>query len=142
MVSRSITLAYPGSPRRQHDVNKGIPQGSLLSPLLFVIYVQPLHEVVISSEFFTTSYVDDFQISVASNSWERNARKLELKATEIVAKAQSLGLSFRIAKAELMYWRKRREGSPRSEANVTIQAPTVEPAGTVVRWLGYWLADC
>ena len=103
VVTRSITLAYLGSPRRQHDVNKGIPQGSSLSPLLSVIYVQPLHQVVTLSEFFTTSYIDDFQILVASKSWERNARKLELKAVEMVAKAQSLELSFSIAKTELMH---------------------------------------
>jgi len=59
----------------------------------------------------------------------------------IVARAQELGLSFSIAKTELMHWRKRREGGPRSDSAVKIQGHTVEPAGTLVRWLGYWLSD-
>ena len=59
--------------------------------------------VVNTNEFFTTLYVDDFQLTVASNSWERNARKLEEKAADMVALAQSMGLSLSIAKTELMH---------------------------------------
>jgi len=141
LTTRKIALAYPGSPRRSHEVDKGIPQGSPLSPLLFIIYVRSLHPTGNMQEVFTSSYVDDFQITVASNTWERNARLLEDQANLIVARAQELGLSFSIAKTELMHWRKRREGGPRSDSAVRIQGHTVEPAGTLVRWLGYWLSD-
>ena len=142
VATREITLAYPGSPRRRHEVNKGILHGgSPLSALLFVIYVKKLHSVVTSNEFFMTSYVDDFQLTVASSSWERNARKLEKKASVMMALAQFLGLSFSIAKTELIHRRTRREKGPRSDSSVTIQAHMVQQAGMVVRWLGYWLAD-
>ena len=124
VASWEIALTYPGSPRRKHEMNKGIPQGSLLSPILFIIYVKKLHSVVNTNEFFTTSYVDDFQLTVTSNSWERNARKLEEKAAEVVALAQPMGLSFSIAKTELMHWRTRREEGPRSDSAVTIQKQT------------------
>lgn len=86
-----------------------------------------------SNKPFTTSYVDDFQIMVASNPWERNARRLEHKAAEMVAIAHSLGLGFSRAKTEPMHWWKKRKGGPHSEASVTIQAHVVKPAGTVVR---------
>jgi len=35
--------------------------------------------------------------------WERNARMLEEKAVEMIAMAQSLGLSFSVAKTEMMH---------------------------------------
>jgi len=141
IMTRNITLAYPGSPRRTHAVNRGIPQGSPLSPLLFVIYVKLLDLAGESSELFTTSFVDDFQMTVASNSWERNARMLEEKAAEIMAMAQPLGLSFSIAKTELMHRRKKQEKGARSEASVIVQSHVIKLAGLVVKWLGYWLAD-
>lgn len=59
ITTRNISLVYPGSPRRTHEVDKGIPQGSPQSPLLFDIYVKPLHLTMDYSEFFTTSYVDE-----------------------------------------------------------------------------------
>jgi len=60
---------------------------------------------------------------------------LEEKAAEMMAMAQSLGLSFSVAKTELMHWRKRREKGARSEASVTVQSHVVKPAGSVVKWL-------
>jgi len=132
VTTRNISLPYPGSLRMEHEVNKGIPQGSPLLPLLFVIYIKKLHSVVNTNEFFTTSYVDDFQITVASNLWERNVRKLEGKAAEMIAIAQSLGLSFSIVKSEVMHPRTWWEKGRRSESSVTIQSHVVELVGKVV----------
>jgi len=142
ITTRNISLADPGSPQREHKGDKGKPQGSQLLPLLFVIYVKKLHSVANTpNEFFTRSYVDNFQITVGSNSWERNVWKLEERAAEMIAIAQSLGLSLSIAKTELMHWGTRRKKGPTSESSFTIQSHVVEPAGKVVRWLAYWLSD-
>jgi len=46
-----------------------------------------------------------------------------------------------VANTELMHWRKRREKGARCESSVTVQSHVVNPAGSVVKWLGYWLAD-
>lgn len=40
ITSRNILLAYPRSPQREQEVDKGILQGSPQSRLLFVIYVK------------------------------------------------------------------------------------------------------
>ena len=41
LSNRSITLVYPGSPGLSIPVSVGVPQGSPVSPLFFVIYVAP-----------------------------------------------------------------------------------------------------
>ena len=116
--TRQIPLAYPGSPRTSNKVNRGIPQGSPLSPLLFVIYVRALHPEIehSDSDIHTSSYVDDFQITVASTSWYRNTKILEekIQRMNLNSTAANLGLSFSIAKTELMHWRKPKEKGERS----------------------------
>jgi len=65
---RQCAIIFPGSPREMRGINTGIPQGSPLSPILFVIYVEPLHHCIDPSRGFISSYVDDIQTTVSSNS--------------------------------------------------------------------------
>jgi len=66
---RQCAIIFPGSPREMRAINTGIPQGSPLSRILFVIYVEPLHDCIDPTREFTSSYVDDIQTKVSSNSW-------------------------------------------------------------------------
>jgi len=111
--TRQIALAYPGSPRTSNKVDRGIPHGSPLSPRVFVIYVRALHTEIEHSDIFTSSYVDDFQITVASTSWYRNTKILEERIQRLNSTVAGLGLSFSIAKTELMHWRKPKEKGER-----------------------------
>ena len=139
--TRQIVLPYPGSPRTSNKVDRGIPQGSPLSPLLFVIYIRALHPKVQHSDIFTLSYVDHLQITVASTSWYRNTKIVEERIQRMNSTAAGLGLSFGMAKTELMHWRKPKEKGERSECTVMFQSHVIEPAGKAVKWLGFWRTD-
>jgi len=140
--TRQIVLAYPGSPRTLNKVNRGIPQGSPLSPLLFVMYVRVLHPGIEHSDIFSTSsYVDDFQITVGSTSWYRNTKILEDRLQTMNSRAAGLGLSFSITKTEQMHWRKPKEKGERLECTVMFQSHVIQPARKAVKWLGFWLTD-
>ena len=42
-----------------HPVTSGVPQGSILSPLLFSIYLDPLTEIPLSQDSTSLLYADD-----------------------------------------------------------------------------------
>jgi len=118
-------------------INTGIPQGSPLSPILFVIYVEPLHDCIDPSREFTSSYIDDIQTTVSSNSWWMNSKLLEEVFTRIKNIVTSLGLEFSTHKTDLIHWRTPREKVARSEHPIVVDGQCIQPAPKAVKWLGF-----
>ena len=75
LSERSCTLVFQGSPNLPSPVSVGTPQGSPICPLLFLLYVAPLHTSI--PRGLMVSYVDDFSITVASTSHRGNIRHLQ-----------------------------------------------------------------
>ena len=70
LAERTCTLVFQGSPNTPAAISVGTTQGSLISPLLFLIYVSPLHLKI--PKGLMVSYVDDFSVTVASESLHTN----------------------------------------------------------------------
>lgn len=74
MISgRSIQLAFEGQVQNLVPFIVGLPQGSPISLILFLLYVAE----IVAIEGFQLSYIDDFSITVASTSVRKDCRSLE-----------------------------------------------------------------
>ena len=64
------------------SINAGIPQGSPVSPIFFLIYIRDLFLEV---QNFQLSYIDDLSITASSTSLKKNAKVLEREIQKLFA---------------------------------------------------------
>ena len=120
LTGRSCQLLYQGSPKIFAPVSVGTPQGSQVSPLLFIIHVSRLHCEI--RQGLTLSYVDGLGLTASSTSYCRNIQSLQRYYAVLKARGAPLGVSCSFTKRELIHWR-----------NNTVGALSPAPRST---WIG------
>ena len=103
LSERSCTLVFQGAPGTKAPGEVGTPQGSPISPLLFLIYVAPLHSAIPRGVML--SYMDDFSVTVASTSYRTNIRRLQDLFRTLTKRGDQLEVKFSTPKPELIHWR-------------------------------------
>ena len=138
LTGRSCRLLFQGSPGIFSSVSVGTPQGSPVSPLLFVIYVAPLN--IPLDQGLVLSYVDDDSLTVSSPSYRTNSRSLQAAFGRIRAIAHSRKVDFSVPKTELVHWctplQRDPPGTPRPPP-VALDGQLFHPSEKL-HWLGYW----
>ena len=69
MSDRRTTLSFDGRSDASLPVKTGIPQGSPVSPILFLLYVRPLFDIIEQKHplILTRSYIDDIKLSIGGD---------------------------------------------------------------------------
>ena len=137
LSERACTLVFQGARGTKAPVEVGTLQGSPISPLLFLIYVAPLHSAIPKGVMI--SYVDDFSLTVASDSHRTNIHRLQGLFRTLTKRGDQLEVKFSTPKTELIHWRTPSQRTPHSQAPIALDGLIFCPAG-MVRWLGYWLS--
>jgi retron-type reverse transcriptase len=84
MSNKYIQLAFDGEKSEKTAIDTGIPQGSPVSPILFLIYIRFLFEETNNIKIRIPNYLDDIAILAKSESLENNYQILENTAKKLI----------------------------------------------------------
>jgi ribonuclease HI len=135
LTERLLRLTFDGQAQDFSPIQSGIPQGSPISPILFLIYIRDLFQI---SHNFSLSYMDDISISTSSTSLSKNMRVLSREVDALFRKGNELAIQFDPAKTELIHFT---TGAAAPSTSLTLPDHTVVKPKKVVRWLGILFDD-
>ena len=75
LTGRTQRVHFKKSLSNPLEVNAGVPQGSILGPLLFIVFINSLSNVIQHGKVFM--YADDTTLSVCGNDVNDISKKLE-----------------------------------------------------------------
>jgi ribonuclease HI len=140
MEERTANIKLDGNTGETRTINCGLPQGSPVSPILFMLYIQPLFYLGLAKRRKRKfGYADDICLLATSKTLEENCTALSTDCQELFDWAKEEGLTFDMDKSELLHLTRRRKlGNP------PIQIPTTTPETTIspldpkkaLKWLG------
>jgi hypothetical protein len=149
LTGRSTALTFDNRMDTTRHIETGIPQGSPASPILFLLYVQPLFvELDGIHGLWTPSFIDDIALVVQGRRAVRNASRLEEAAKIAFEWADNHCVAFGDSKTELIHFHRKctPKNRPPDTARLALERVTL-PNGTIVsqpadnegiRWLGIW----
>ncbi len=125
-------------------ITAGIPQGSPLSPILWLLYNHKALKVAEDEEALVTGYIDDTCILVTGDDTRTNSTQLDRIHSRLGGWVKQHGAVFVPQKYELIhfYWQPKEVSEEQQEASVTIHTETttqeIGPVGSA-RYLGIWI---
>ncbi|KAH7556274.1 hypothetical protein BM1_05708 [Bipolaris maydis] len=133
LSNRSLRLAFDGQIEEFSEINAGIPQGSPVSPIFFLIYIRDLFPQI---DGFQLSYIDDISITTSSTSIKKNVKILQREVNKLVTKGKQLAIEFDIAKTELIHYTKNKR-----RKEIPLELPSKEKIyhKDTIKWLGVYL---
>jgi ribonuclease HI len=147
LSDRRIQLAFDADTSQETSIEVGIPQGSPISPILFLIYIRFLfdnsEEIGNQKEMLGKarylSYMDDIGVRVSSRSLENNCRLLEIISKVLFQRGKANHIQFDPEKIELIHFHSKRSLDLENQGLwVKLEATRVKPQKTL-KWLGIYL---
>jgi hypothetical protein len=102
LSNRTFQVSVYGHLSREHQLENGVPQGSVLSVTLFLVAMQPIFRVVPSGVDILL-YADDILLIVRREKSEGLHRKLQAAVKAVDKWTKSVGFSISATKSHILY---------------------------------------
>jgi ribonuclease HI len=134
MTYRRASIRYEGIEMEEAPLLCGLPQGSPISPILFLLYTEPIYRRKLDSTDQRLGYADDAAILTVGPDLRTTAAQSTKAVEDLEYWGSENGVTFDPIKTEVMHFTRRRdEGTPTITHQGQVKAP-----GEALRWLGIW----
>lgn len=138
LVNRTQSVKIGNNSSAENKILYGVPQGSVLGPLLFSLFFAPVEDVILAHGLDCMMYADDSQLYIAINPRsDRSAwlSKIELCIRDFFIWCTNNGLTCSLGKTEVAHFRSCHTRTFVPINNITIGDAVISPM-PVVRDLG------
>ncbi|TVY62678.1 putative 115 kDa protein in type-1 retrotransposable element R1DM [Fusarium oxysporum f. sp. cubense] len=133
MDDRSACVRYQDTITPLSPLQCGLPQGLPVSPILFLLYTEPIYRL--SNPQGRFSYADDTAILCVGDTVEETAAAASRSVEEMVRWGAANGVSFDPKKTEVMHFSR----SKLETAPAICHGDVEKHPEAAMRWLGIWL---
>ena len=133
LQGRTTQLQFNGTKSESIPTPAGIPQGSPLSPLLYMYYNADLLDLASQHQVTGLGFIDDIAYGVQGNSDKENAGKLKRILNEAEEWRRRHGVQFEISKYILVHYT--RNKNKETKASATVDRVTIKPSNEA-KYLG------
>lgn len=137
LSGRTLCVKYGNSISKVKEVTQGAPQGTILGPWVWRIFLKPLLAELAAEGVEVIAYVDDLLILEACTSAENGTRALQKGATICDRWASNNNMSFSPTKSKMVFFPNQKGGLPECEGyKVDVEAEGEEWEKPVYKYIG------
>ena len=135
LTDRKQKVVINGFESKNKTLAHGVPQGSVLGPILFLLYINDLHNCI---KYCTTyHFADDTNLLNISNNYTTLKRQVNYDLFSLHKWLTANKISLNEGKTELIYFRKK---GPAPTIKIKLHGKTLIPSKTV-KYLGVYLDE-
>ena len=144
LTDRKVLLVIDGHQGQEHSINSGFPQGSPVSPILFIIHVSGVFKAIEEAVpgVRALSFADDIGLLAHGNSVDQVCVQLQQAGEVAIQWGHTNGIKFDPKKTEATLFTRKTGRALKEQvqrAKITIGGHQKEFNKEATKWLGVWL---
>ena len=134
--NRSQYVTIQGANSDKNSIKHGVPQGSVLGPLLFLIYINDLHRAIRNSSVY--HFADDTNLLNINATPQRMQKQVNLDLKSLYKWLLANKISLNCSKTELIFFHKPGHPIQNFNFNIKINGHKIIPSDSI-KYLGIYL---